>query len=74
MNKLTVILILAVVAFGAWLLLRDAAPSEVTAPAEDVAGALPESPVADLDAELEAIDIGTSDLDLQAVDADLNQL
>lgn len=76
MNKLTTILILAIIAVGAWLLLRDAAPSEVTAPvAAPAVEAQPEvSPTADLNAELELIDVGDVDADLQAVDADLNQL
>ncbi|MBI2075485.1 MAG: hypothetical protein HYT82_02355 [Candidatus Harrisonbacteria bacterium] len=74
MKKLLILLVLAVVAVGVWYLLQGGTPVEAPAPAP-VTEALPEaSPTADLDAELELIDIGDVDADFQEVDADLNQL
>ncbi|MDO8584957.1 MAG: hypothetical protein Q7R85_02435 [bacterium] len=77
MNKLSIVLIIAIVVVGAWLWWMNAEPSEVvvapiTAPVVEVTPEV--SPTSDIDADLGAIDIGDVGADFQGIDADLNQL
>lgn len=77
MNKMTIVLILLIVAIVGiiWYLGSTVETPAVqeTAP-EAATPVLPESPTSDIDAELEAILLESGDADVESLNADLNQL
>lgn len=75
MNKMTIVLVLLIVAIvGIIWYLGSSVETPVVPAAPEAAAPVAESPTSDIDAELDAILLESGDADVENLNADVNQL